>query len=116
MPESPYSTKFASGEIDHELDPRGQMEKYKAEEKETHFAPNLLPYELSNLPVYFGEVIANAIEASKNIGDALKTKDIKNKKELETLKKNTDKMIVYLVKNVDSTLQKCTIGYGNEEE
>jgi hypothetical protein len=36
--------------------------------------------------------------------------DFKNKKKLLTLKRNTEKMVVYLLKNVDSTLENYTIG------
>jgi len=110
MPESPYSTKFASGEIDHDRDPRTQMKVWKKEEKETHYAPNVLPYEMGELPEYFGNMVDNGIQACKNIETALKTKDFKNKKKLLTLKRNTEKMVVYLLKNVDSTLENYTIG------
>ena len=110
MPESPYSTKFASGEIDRDHDPRTQMKKFKQEEKETHYAPNILPYELGKLPDYYGDMVDCGIQACKTIETALKVKDFKNKKHLLRLKKNTEKMITYLIKNVDPTLEKYTIG------
>ena len=37
-------------------------------------------------------------------------KEFKNKKQLLKLKDNTEKMVVYLLQNVDSTLEKYTIG------
>ena len=40
--QNPYSTKFVSGEIDHDLDPSTQMRNFKREEKETHTGPNTL--------------------------------------------------------------------------
>ena len=116
---SPYSTKFASGEIDHNLDPRTQMRKYKKEEYETYKAPNILPYELGDLPEYYSNVVDNAMQASRIIENALKTNEIRNKKELLELKQNTDKIVYYLVKNVDRILEKQTIGathVGDEDE
>jgi hypothetical protein len=110
MPESPYSTKFASGEIDHDHDPRTQMRAWKAEEKETHYGPNVLPYEMAEIPEYYGNMVDNGIQACKAIEVALKTKEFKNKQQLLKLKKNTEKMVVYLLQNVDSTLEKYTIG------
>lgn len=108
--ENPYSTKFASGEIDYEFNPDTQMRIFKKEEKETHSAPNTLPYEMGNLPTYFGEMVDNGIQACKTIDKLLETKDVKHKKELYKLKRNTEKMVVYLLKNVDTTLEKFTIG------
>jgi hypothetical protein len=119
MPESPYSTKFASGEIDYDHDPRTQMKKFKQEEAETHYAPNVLPYEMGNLPEHYGNMVDAGIQACKILETALKTKDIKNKKQLLKLKDNTEKMVVYLLQNVDSILEKQTIGarhLGDEEQ
>lgn len=119
MPESPYSTKFASGEIDYDHDPRTQMKNWKKEEKETHYAPNVLPYEMANLPEYYGNMVDNGIQACKTLEVALKSKDFKNKKQLLKLKDNTEKMVVYLLQNVDSVLEKHTIGsrhIGDEQE
>jgi hypothetical protein len=108
--ESPYSTKFASPDIDHNLDPSAQMKKYKKEERETHAGPNALPYEMQNLPQYFGAMVDNGMQAAKCIEDLLKTKDVKHKEELLKLKKNTEKMVLYLMQNVDYVLEKYTIG------
>jgi hypothetical protein len=119
MPESPYSTKFASGEIDYDHDPRTQMKNWKKEEKETHYAPNVLPYEMANLPEYYGNMVDNGIQACKTLEVALKSKDFKNKKQLLKLKDNTEKMVIYLLQNVDSILEKHTIGsrhVGDEQE
>jgi hypothetical protein len=109
--ESPYSTKFASPDIDHNLDPSGQMKKYKREERETHNAPNTLPYEMQNLPTYFGNMVDNGMQAAKTIEDLLKTKDVEHKKELLKLKRDTEKMVVYLMQNVDNVLERYTIGH-----
>lgn len=116
MPTSPYSTKFASGEIDYDHDPRTQMKQFKKEELETHYAPNVLPYELANLPDYFGNMVDNGFQACKVIDSALKTKDLKNKEELLKLKQNTEKMVVYLIKNVDKILEKYTIGARHRDD
>lgn len=107
---SPYSTKFASGEIDYDLDPTTQMRIWKKEERETHIAPNTLPYELRDLPTYYGAVVDNAFQACKVIEALLKTKDVKDKEALFKLLKNTEKMVVYLLKTVDPTLEKYTLG------
>ncbi len=118
MANSPYSTKFASGEIDHGLDTTQMFKQYKKEEKEAE-APNILPYELGDLPMHFGDMVDAGIQACKMLEIALKMKEIKNKKSLAILKKNTEKMVVYLLQNVDSILEKQTIGAnhaGDEDE
>jgi hypothetical protein len=108
--DSPYSTKFASPDIDHDLDTSSMMKKYKKEERETHNGPNALPYEMQNLPTYYGQMVDNGMQAAKTIEDILKTKDVEHKKELLKLKKNTEKMVLYLMQNVDYVLEKYTIG------
>jgi len=110
MANSPYSTKFASGEIDHDLDTTELMRKYKKEEKDTHDAPNILPYELGDLPAYYGTMVESGLQACKILETALKMKEVENKKELHQLKRNTEKMVVYLIQNVDHILEKQTIG------
>lgn len=115
-PNSSYSTKFASGDIDHELDPRTQMRKWKKEEKETHYAPNVLPYEMANIPDFYGNMVDNGIQACKAIEVALKSKEFKNKKELLKLKENTEKMVVYLLQNVDKILEQYTIGARHRDD
>lgn len=119
MPQSPYSTKFASGDIDLDYNPSVQMRRLKAEEKDTHSAPNILPFEFGPLPTYYANIIDNAMEACKILDSVLKEKEIKHKKQLLTLKQNTEKMLIYLIKNVDSILEKQTIGarhLGDEDE
>lgn len=110
MPSSPYSTKFASGDIDKNYDPKGQMKKFKREEKETHYAPNILPYELGNVPELYANMIENGMQAAKAIEVALKSKEYHDKDDLARLMKNTEKIIAYLIKTVDPTLEKHTIG------
>jgi hypothetical protein len=108
--ESPYSTKFASPDIDHDRDPSTQMKTYKREERETHIAPNTLPYEMGNLPTNYGAMVDNGMQAAMTIENLLKTKDVKNKKELLKLKRNTEKIVLYLMQNVDYVLEQYTIG------
>ena len=110
--QSPYSTKFVSGEIKRSYDPSTSMKIYKREERETHTGPNVLPYELSTLPDYFGAIVSNAIEAGRTIETVLDSKEysIPEKESLLKLKKATEKIIDYLVSNVDPTLEPFTIG------
>jgi len=108
--ESPYSTKFASGDINHTLDTEGAFRQYKKEERETHTGPNTLPYEMGNLPQYFGMMVDGGMQAAKLIEDLLKTKDVEHKKSLLKLKRATEKMVLYLLQNVDPVLEKYTIG------
>ena len=61
------------------------------------------------LPEYFANMVDNAMNASINIDKVLSTKDLKNKKDLTKLKENVDKMIRFLIKNVDPTLDKYAI-------
>ncbi len=107
---SPYMTNFMDGKVDHELDPSTQMKQFKAEERATHKAPNILPYELKELPANFGAMVENGMQAAKTLETFLKTADVKNKKELLQLKKNTEKMVIYLMQTVDYVLEKQTIG------
>lgn len=107
---SSYSTGFASGHIDHALNPEGQMKQYKMEEKETHQAPRVLPYEFSNLPQYYANIVDNAITASKILEDLVRDGEWENDPELMKLKNNTDKLIVYFNQTVDDVLDNFTIG------
>ena len=115
MPANPYSTKFASGEIDYTFNPTQLMKQFKKEEKLTHKGPNVLPYELGDLPNHFAQMIENGIQACKIIEASLKEPTVKNKKELSKLKKNTEKMLTYLIQNVDPILSHQTIGYNAKE-
>jgi len=113
---SPYSTTFASGHIDYQqLNPDGQMRRYKTEEKEAQ-APNTLPYEMGNLPTYFGEMVSNGFEACKLIDTLLKSPKYEDAEELVKLRNNTEKMVVYLIKNVDVILEQFTIGAEHEAD
>jgi hypothetical protein len=107
---SPYSTDFASGDIDYDLNPSTQMRIFKSEERKTHIGPNTLPYEISTLPQHFGDMVDSGIQASKILEDYLKTLDLEHEKELMRLKRNTEKMVLYLMQNVDYILEKQTIG------
>ena len=113
---NPYSTTFTSGSIDFDLDTEAQMRKYKQEERDTHSAPNTLPYEMGNLPAYLGEMVNNGIQAAKNIEDVLQNKNVEHKEDLLKLKNNVEKMVLYLLQNVDNVLDKYTIGYKNRED
>lgn len=113
---SPYTTNFVQGQIDYDLNPKGQMMRYKTEERDTHIAPNTLPYEFGQLPMYYGDIIANAMEALAKLRQILSNPNIKNKKKLFKLYQNTEKIVTYLVKNVDSTLVEYTIGGKKDEE
>lgn len=114
--DSPYSTGFASGKIDFDLNPSAQMRRYKTEEKETYEAPRTLPYEMGNLPQYFGDMVDSALQASRVLEDLLKSETIEHREDLIKLKNNTDKIIMYLIQNVDTTLDKFTIGGKNNND
>lgn len=114
--DSPYSTGFASSKIDNNLDPLVQMRQYEREEKETHSAPNTLPYEMGELPQYFANIVDNGLQACKVLEDLIKSKNVKHKKDLVTLKKNTEKAIMYFLKTVDPTLDKFVIGGSMEAD
>ena len=116
MPANPYSTKFASGEIDYTFNPTGLMKQFKKEEKLTHKGPDVLPYELGDLPNHYAQMVENGIQACKILEASLKEPEVKNKKELSKLKKNTEKMLLYLIQNVDPILSHQTIGYNAKEK
>ena len=110
MPKSSYSTGFATGSIDHNLNPEGQMKKYKTEEIDTHEAPQILPYEMGQLPQYYAEAVDNLISASKTLENVLRDGKWQNNPELMKLKNNTDKAVMYFMQNVDPALDSVTIG------
>jgi hypothetical protein len=107
--DSPYSTGFMSANINFDNDTEQMFKQIKREEDETHESIPTLPYELSSLPQYFADIVDNAMNASIKIENVLKSKNFKNKKDLEKLKNNVDKMIKYLIRNVDPTLDKFAI-------
>lgn len=107
--DSPYSTGFLSSNINFSDDTSEMFKKIKEEEDITHEATPTLPFELSMLPEYFASMVDNGMNASINIDKVLSTKDLKNKNDLLKLKENLDKMIRFLVKNVDPTLDKFAI-------
>lgn len=114
--DSAYSTGFASGRINHNLDTEQQMRQYKREEKETHSAPNVLPYEMGELPTYFASMVDNGMRASRVLEILMETKEYKHKDDLLKLKNNLDKMLMYLLQNVDATLDKFVIGANKDNE
>jgi hypothetical protein len=108
--DSPYATGFLSANINFDFNDSRNFKERKKEEKETHKSPDLLPYELRELPICFATIVENAIKASKIIEPLLESNNIKDKKELANLKNNMDKLVMYLFKNVDNILDKHTIG------
>jgi hypothetical protein len=107
--DSPYSTGFLSANINYDLDTLEQFKSLKKEEDNTHPAGSFLPYELSALPQYCGDIVNNAMDASIKIDTVLNNRNLKNPKPLIKLKKNLDAIIRYMVKNVDSTLDNYAI-------
>lgn len=107
--DSPYSTGFLSSNINFNTDSAEMFKQIKREEDETHESIPTLPYELSLLPQYFADIVDNAMNASIQIENVLRSKNYKNKKDLLKLKENVDKMIRYLIRNVDPTLDKFAI-------
>jgi hypothetical protein len=112
--QSPYSIGIMSISINHDLDTVEQMAKYKQEEKEAK-APHTLPYEMGELPQYFGNMVENGVQAARTLETILKSENFENRKELEKLKNNLEKMIVYLMSNVDPILAKFTIGVKDDD-
>ena len=94
--DSPYSTGFASSKVDHNLDPLVQMRQYEREERETHSAPNTLPFEMAELPQYFANIVDNGLQACKVLEGLLKN-NLKEEKELivqtDLTKSGTEKAI-----------------------
>jgi len=107
--DSPYSTGFMSSNINFDNDTEQMFKQIKREEDETHEAIPTLPYELTPLPQYFADIVDNAMRASINIENVLKSKNYKHKEDLFKLKSNLDKIIKYLIRNVDPTLDKFAI-------
>ena len=113
--DSPYSTAMASNEINYSLDATPQMKQFKREDAAAKHTFDTLPYEMGSLPLYFGEMVDNALGASRLLNGLLESDNVKHKKDLAKLKNNVDKIIHYLISNVDNTLSKFIIG-GNEED
>jgi hypothetical protein len=107
---SPYSTTFASGDIQFsQLNPSRQMAKYKQEEKDAR-APNTLPFEFGPLPELYANIVDNAFETYKILTDVLKMEQYEGEKDLEKLALASEKIVKFLMENVDKTLEKYTIG------
>jgi hypothetical protein len=107
--DSPYSTGFLSSNINFSDDTSQLFKQIKREEDETHQSIPTLPFELSMLPEYFANMVDNAMNASINIDKVVNSKNLKNKDDLLRLKENVDKMIRFLIKTVDPTLDKFAI-------
>jgi hypothetical protein len=86
------------------------MRKYKTDEKEAK-APHTLPFEFGELPQQMANIVDNAFAASKNLENLLKMEEFEKNGELIKLKGNLEKIIMYLLKNGDKTLEKFTIGF-----
>lgn len=112
---SPYSTSFLSKNIKMDLDPTAQMREYKKREQDA-IPKNTLPFELSGLPNYFANMVDSGIQACKTIEDISKTPDYEDSEDLAKLKRNVEKMVVYLVQNVDHILEKYTIGAKHDKD
>lgn len=110
---SPYSTAIASGAIDFDfessLNPSQQMRKYKTDEKEAQ-TPNVLPFEFGELPQNLANIVDNAFAASSKLENIIKMEKYQKNGDLIKLKGNLEKMIMYLMQNVDKTLENYTIG------
>jgi len=113
--DSPYSTAMVSNDINYSLNPTPQMKQYKREDAATKHTFDTLPYEMGSLPIYFGEMVDNALGASRLLNGLLESDNFKNKKDLARLKNNIDKIIHYLISNVDNTLDKFILGRNEED-
>jgi hypothetical protein len=110
---SPYSTAIASGAIDFDfespLNPSEQMRRYKTDEKMAE-APHTLPFEFGDLPQCLANIVDNAFDASSKLESIIKMEKYQKNGDLIKLKGNLEKIIMYLMKNADKTLEKYTIG------
>lgn len=110
---SPYSTEIAKSSLDYDMNPMAQMLQYKREEEEAK-APLTLPYEMSELPQLLADMVDSGFNAAKIMENVLKSQNFQGDlKKLDKLKQNIEKMVVYLMKNVDSTMVTFTIGAKN---
>jgi hypothetical protein len=107
---SPYSTEIAKSSLDYDMNPMAQMLQYQREEEEAK-APLTLPYEMSELPQLLADMVDSGFNAAKIMENVLKSQNFQGDlKKLDKLKQNIEKMVVYLMKNVDSTMVTFTIG------
>ena len=91
------------------------MREYKKREEDA-IPKNTLPFELSNLPNHFANMVDCGIQACKTLEDISKTPDYEDSEDLAKLKRNVEKMVVYLVQNVDHILEKYTIGARHDKD
>lgn len=108
--QTPYSASLLPKNVKMSLDPTAQMKVYKKQEEDA-IPKNTLPFELSNLPNHFGNMVDSGIQACKAMEDIFKTPDYEDSEDLKRLKRNVEKMVVYLIKNVDVILENYTIGH-----
>jgi len=69
-----------------------------------------LPFELTLVPQYLGNIVLNAVEASKTISKIEESENFGNMGELLKLRNGIDKIIHYLIRNTDKTLAKYAVG------
>jgi hypothetical protein len=112
---TPYSTSILSKNVKMSLDPTAQMKAYRKQEEDA-IPKNTLPFELSNLPNHFGNMVDSGIQACKAMEDIFKTPDYEDSEDLKKLKRNVEKMVVYLIKNVDIILENYTIGHRHNRD
>jgi hypothetical protein len=108
--DSPYSTGFLSSNIDFDINTKDAFDKIKEDEKITSEGPLTLPFELTLVPQYLGNIVLNAVEASKTISKIEESENFGNMGELLKLRNGIDKIIHYLIRNTDKTLAKYAVG------
>ena len=108
--QSPYSTEIAKSALDYDMNPMAQMLQYKREEEESK-ADLVSPYEMGELPQYLADMTESGYRAASIMENILKSNNFQGDvKRLAKLKKNLEKMVVYLMQEVDPTLLTFTIG------
>jgi hypothetical protein len=108
--QSPYSTEIAKSSLDYDMNPMAQMLQYKREEEEAK-ADLVLPYEMGEIPQYLADMTESGYRAASIMENILKSNNFQgDMKRLAKLKNNLEKMVVYLMQEVDPTLLTFTIG------
>jgi hypothetical protein len=111
---SPYSTEIAKSSLDFDMNPMSQMLQYQREEQEAK-APLILPFEMAELPRLLADMVDSGFNSAKIMENVLKSENFKGDlKKLNKLKRNVEKMVVYLVKNVDPTMVTFTTSFKNQ--
>ena len=105
---SPYSTGLATDAIQHSLPTTSQENKYSDEWKK-RLGDKKLPHELQHIPDLIAPMVDNGVIVAGILQNAIDSVKHQSDEDLQALQIAIEKMIDYLIMNVDPILAKTAI-------